>query len=147
MSQEKVLPVHNILLNLIKTNKIMQTIYWITRLDYIQSIFIISTLLSGAAFILSAIISYIAANTSSDDESRRFKKFTKTSLVVFLVSLCTATFIPSTKEACFIYVGGNTLEYIQKNDKVKELPDKVVELANQYIDDMLKEKGAPEDGK
>ena len=58
---------------------------------------------------------------------------------VGIVCLLIATFLPSSKQGYVIYGIGNTIEYLQSNDKAKELPDKAVDALSRYLDECGKE--------
>jgi hypothetical protein len=48
-------------------------------------------------------------------------------------------FTPSTKEMMLIWGLGNTVDYIQENETVKELPDKCVKALEAWADSLIEE--------
>ena len=46
-------------------------------------------------------------------------------------------FTPTTKEALMIYGVGGTLDYVQSNEKIQQLPDKIVDAIDLFIEDYL----------
>lgn len=76
-----------------------------------------------------------------------FKKLRKWSLGLFIPCIMIATFVPSSKQAVQILTVGSTIDYVQGNDKLKELPDKMVDCLDKFIDDYLNEDNEQESEK
>lgn len=111
----------------------MAEIYWITRLDYLQGIFIAFLILTGIVIVV-ATISFLV-----DDESPKARIVLKWAVPSFAIALSVLCFIPSTKEGMLIYGIGGTIDYIKSNDKAKQLPDKCVDALTRYVDSIEKE--------
>jgi len=117
------------------------TIYWITRLNYFLGF--LYTL--GILVIVGGIVLIIAwySRWYSNEKHKTFRKKVKHPFLITLLGILffiSALFIPSTKEICIIKV----LPKIVNNTEVKELPNKVVELANEWLDEL---KPQPKDNK
>ena len=110
-----------------------ETIYWITRLDSINEMLQAFTALS----VLSAICFGIANIVTEDnpDIFKSAKKWFITSAVLAVIFATGLTLIPTSKEMLTIKVLGSTIEYLQANDKAKELPDKAIEKIYQILED------------
>jgi hypothetical protein len=123
----------------------MSDLYWITRLDGIVN-------LSGTLLTVSGVITCIFAlvlfgmfanaliECEDYHEYKLFKAMRLNTIIGCVASVLFAAatvFIPSTKEACMIYLGGTVLEYVQGNEQIQELPDKVVNLATSYLDELI----------
>ena len=113
----------------------MNEIYWITRLDAIQTLAII------AVFILVFTFLYILVWIMEDDEKDKSKlkkiilKFAAyISIPVFLL-----VFIQSKRDMLMIIGIGGTIEYLKSNDTAKELPDKVIMAIDKLLDDTIEE--------
>lgn len=63
----------------------------------------------------------------------------KKTLVAVVVSLLGVIFIPTKNELYAIYGIGGTIDYIRNNDTAKQLPDKVINALDKWIDDKTKE--------
>lgn len=106
------------------------TVYWITRLDYFSNAtFCVGTagMLLGGIFLVMSIIALL--------DGDKVKWLCWLLACVFITGLLSTTahlFIPTTKEMCAIKV----LPVIANNDEVQQLPNKVVELANEWIDEL-----------
>ena len=114
----------------------MEEIYWITRLGNIQELFIVLTIILG---ILTAAFSFaLLVNMSEGDSTDYQKKAIKRIIPVLIISVLGIVFTPTTKEALMIWGVGGTIDYVKSNEKVKELPDKVINALDLYMDNYLK---------
>lgn len=114
----------------------MNEIYWITRLDAIQTLAII------AVFILGALTSvYIIAWFVEDDfeNDSKFKNMAVKCAAYLLIPIFLLTFIPSKRDMLMIIGIGGTMEYIKSNNTAKELPDKVIIAIDKLLDDTIEE--------
>lgn len=129
------------------------TIYWITRMDYLQTgAFVMSGVLAGLA--LAGLITSLfccavnATNMSGGYTSGKAlmpysKKGVKISIKVLLPALLlllSAFFIPNTKEICAMKI----IPKIVNNEEVQELPNKIVEFANDWIEELKPNKTGDE---
>lgn len=119
--------------------------YWLTRMYYLHVVVltysIVITVLSAAWLIVSGICHAINLDNSIGGYARGkellpiTRKSLKLSIPCFLLSwilVLGACFIPTTKEICAI----KAIPVIVNNEQVQELPNKVVELANEWIDEL-----------
>lgn len=121
----------------------MVELYWITRLgpittclDIITALFIAITIVGIPAYFIARLDMYSEDRKEFDATIiKNVKRFMPVVILIVLLRL----FIPTAKEALIIYGIGNTIEYIQSNDKAKELPDKVVDALTRYVDSIEKE--------
>lgn len=116
----------------------MEEIYWITRLDGIHSALAIFLCISGITTVVSIIV-YIIEKCSGEDEDEYviFGKILKYAAPSSLILTLLLVFIPTTKEVLMIYGVGGTLDYVQSNEKMQQLPDKVVDAIDLFIEDYL----------
>lgn len=114
----------------------MEEIYWITRLGNIQGLFIALTAISGGLIV--GFFMTLKMN-KSDGSSTDFQiKAIKKTIPILIISVLGIVFTPTTKEALMIWGIGGTIDYVKSNEKVKELPDKVVDALDLWVDDYLK---------
>ena len=132
-----------------------ETLYWITILDGVCGFLIV-------AFIFTIIISiylwityinacifkdnyYIKYGTHKEGVNKVYNKYQQSiktpiiSSVISFLLLLAFVFTPNTKQMLIITGVGETLEYIQTNNDIKELPDKAVKSLNKLFDDYLDE--------
>lgn len=122
----------------------MEEIYWITRLD---SLCVLIKIILGISvgFTLLCIFMYFFNRDMEGDFG--YEKHTKNkefwgglliwATLFFMLSSLFKIFTPSSKEALMIWGVGGTIDYIQSNEKIKELPDKVVNALDLWVDDYL----------
>lgn len=114
--------------------------YWITRLDAFQTIAIFLAIFSGVVAIVTFIIGVCfraSAFDKEDDDYITGKILCKCAIIAgvfFFVGLIGSALIPSTKEYCAIKL----VEYLESNEKARELPDKIIDKAYEYFDNELK---------
>lgn len=124
----------------------MWIVYLLMILDSIHILFIILSVLFGLCLVVFTILSIIGEcedQTAYDSFSEKakiiFKKICKISIWIFIPSLLVALFLPNSKQVAIIYTAGSTIEYVQNNEKIQELPDKAVDCLNKFINDYLNE--------
>lgn len=110
----------------------MSEIYWLTRLDAINVLCIITMVYSGVLCIIVGIFGWC-------EEIERLKRAAKAHVVLFVVALCGFIFIPTEKEMMMIFGLGQTIDYIQENETIKELPDKYVKALDAWAESLTKE--------
>lgn len=102
------------------------TATWITALCVI-----------GFSLILSPLIYDVVVE---NDCVSKCKKVYKIVSAVLVVSAIGDVVTPSTKEMYAIYGVGNIIDYIESNDKAKQLPDKCVDALTRLADSIEQEK-------
>lgn len=128
----------------------MNEIYWITRLDMVNGWLLAFAIISG--FVIAISIITIAINngiiaTSDWDKDIRdakglntvFKPILKTSSIVFFIALPLCILTPTKNEALLIYGVGTTIDYLQSNEIVNQLPDKCVKALDTWVDSLVGE--------
>jgi uncharacterized membrane protein len=113
-----------------------ETLYWITRLDGLHDLFIMTAIISGCV-IFAATLYHIG---SGEGISKLYKKILKYMLPMGLIAILGVIFVPTTKDALMIYGVGSTLEYLKQNETAKELPDKCIEVLDAYIESLNQKK-------
>lgn len=121
----------------------MNEIYWLQRLgalnDLMWVVFVIAICL--CIFICIWRVS-IGSNAYFDSEKnfvKVWRKMLSKALIVSIVSVLGAIFIPTTKEMYVIYGVGGTIDYLKENETAKQLPDKVVNALDKWMDDLNNE--------
>jgi len=113
--------------------------YWLTRLDHLHiiavAISVTVVILSGIWLVVSSIchaVNHAEENTDLLPVSRKSLRWSIPCFLLSWVLIASAGFIPTTKEMCAI----KAIPVIVNNEQVQELPNKVVELANEWIDEL-----------
>lgn len=115
----------------------MKEIYWITVLGNLNTVVMMILIL-----LLILGIFAIMVYSFNDDISwdKHCSKFFKEYCLITGIVCAMACFMPSKQDLLAIYGIGGTIDYIQGNDKAKELPDKVVTALTEYLENVKKDK-------
>lgn len=109
----------------------MWELYWLTRVDFIVAI---ATMLLFASII---VFIFIIVHWLIDDEiPDKVKSIKKYGCIIGATSFIIVAFIPTKEDLLLICGLGPTIDYIQDNEKVKELPDKCVEALSKWVDSL-----------
>ena len=115
-------------------------IYWITRLD---SICVALAMLFGVfgfwlvVCLCTSFSKHLDAVTKEQTaKAWEWFKFAKKPLICLCVCWVLGCFIPTTKQAAAIIV----VPPIVNNEQVRELPNKLLELGNEWLDELRPEK-------
>lgn len=117
----------------------MNEIYWITRLDGMVALAGIACVVSTIAVILFAILSFVDAEDEIIMSGKRRRQWSRGSVIVLAISALMCVFVPGSKQAMLIWGIGQTVDYIQENEAVKELPDKCVEALEVWLESLTEE--------
>lgn len=123
----------------------MSEFYWITRVGTLATfleIFICICIFLGIFAILAYCISRSNCYNENDlkDLNNFYIKGIKIYIPAITIAIILKIFIPTTNEMLIIYGIGGTIDYIQNNDKAKELPDKVINALDIYLDNINNKK-------
>ena len=118
-------------------------IYWITRLDYIQGFFLLIGILT-TIFLSVALIIRIVQKLEENEYSSKNEKITKDifikkilrGLILSLLFVIIGIMIPNAKEMCAIKI----IPVIVNNEKAQQIPDKMLNLANEWLDELKPKK-------
>ena len=124
----------------------MWLVYLLLILDAVTSTAVTFWVLSSIGLVISAILHCVAESQKEDvykdftDSARKaISKIRNVCLGIFIPCMLIGVFVPNSKQMAIIYTVGNTIEYVQGNEKIKELPDKVVKCLDKFIDEYLNE--------
>jgi hypothetical protein len=126
-------------------------IYLITRCSYVKGFFFIFGILFLSCLIIAVIVRGVYCDNGpygKKDEkiianakeifAKKLKKYIFLSLFPTLLFV-TACFIPTTKEMCAIKI----IPIIANNEQVQDMPNKIVELANSWMEELKPSKKDP----
>ena len=115
----------------------MSELYWITRLDGLQTLF--AFLLSIG--IIGTIVLVIMLSYLKYEEDKNAIKiltpFYKMCIIFLVIGIPGKIFTPTTEEAYIIYGIGGTIDYIKSNDTAKQIPDKCIIAIDKLLDEYL----------
>lgn len=108
-------------------------LYLILRLDAVSNAGFIFAIITGIIFAITLLIS--ALNYNDEEAKNATKPWAISFSVVFVITLLLTVMVPSTKQAAVVYC----LPKIINNEQVQKVPDNLLRLANQWIDDQITE--------
>lgn len=109
----------------------MNEMYWLTRLGDIKQGLEVSFVIATVTAVFALIGALIACDTPTI--YKPIKRVLTVSTVVAVIAGIGYMFTPTAHEALMIYSYGAARDYYQSNDKLKQMPDKVVD----YLDSIL----------
>lgn len=117
-------------------------IYLATRLTGISLTCWVLTVVSGLIYCGMTFYRLIDLDLDSTSDwmvarVKRNARSMKFTLRFFIISLTIAVLMPTTKEAVFIYAGGKTLDYVQKDTSLQKIPYKATEIIIHKMDEYL----------
>jgi hypothetical protein len=125
-------------------------LYFLLKLDDFRSIIenlgLTALVLGGLAFILSLVGKGVSSVNESDEIAAGLKKIIKPSAIVVVVGIIFMLFraaLPSTKQLAILYV----VPPIVNNENIQKIPGKVLNLANEWLEELKPNKGEKTDAK
>lgn len=117
----------------------MNELYWITRLDGINTLLGLFLLISLIVFLFFFIGFLISGGEAGNDFNNNDFRVLKTSFFSSALLSIAFVFTPSEKDMFMIYGIGGTIEYIKSNDTAKQIPDKCINALDKFIDEYVNE--------
>lgn len=126
----------------------MNEIYWLTRVDTLNTIFgwmIAIPVIVGILMFIAFLVSMEGLRTNEIDENwlsfkKYCKKFRNVLLPVFIVGILGIGFCPTKNDMLLIYGVGGTIDYLRSNPTAQKLPDKCIEALDAWVDELFPEK-------
>jgi archaellum biogenesis protein FlaJ (TadC family) len=114
------------------------TIYWITRLDAIQALFIAAAIL-GVVGIVYSLVFLSNINYESDENIASAKKIRRWSTLLTPIAVILLVFIPSKEDAILIYAGGKAYDYVKSDTSLQKMPHLTTEYLKVLLEKEIKE--------
>ena len=122
----------------------MWELYLISRIGALHGILCAATVIS----VMVSIICFCASQTTDDwngekvweKSEAKLKHTSKNFAIVALFSLLGVIITPTQEQAYLIYGVGGTIDCLKSNDKVKQLPDKVIYALDKWLDKQIEDK-------
>ena len=120
----------------------MWLMYLIGRLSSLHDLCCGTTLVLGIILVFCGFIRIGELITSelTDEVLAQYDKWLKRGIITFAISVAGCIFIPSQTEMYTIIGIGGTIEYLQGNEKARQLPDKAIDALNHYLDTIKEDK-------
>lgn len=117
----------------------MEELYWIERLDSIQSAFIFLSCLSVVWLLAAFIVPWEGYYDKKECKEKGIYKSRTISGVLLAISVLMLVFVPSTEEMYRIIGIGRSIDYIRQNETAKQLPDKAIEALDLFMDKAIED--------
>ena len=111
-------------------------LYLISILD---SIVLANVIFSTVLFAFTIAFICVAGGTCDDEDKQAHLSKSKKCAVFCVLFTLIAVFTPSTDSMLAIYGYKNLYDFVQKNEKVQELPEKIINITDKYIEYLDKE--------
>lgn len=112
----------------------MWELYLLTRLGVIFPILVVIAVFALFVIFASGI------DIVQDGAGEKNIMFFKRGAVALSISVLGIIFIPTKQDILLIYGVGTTLDYLQDNEKVQQLPDKCVDALDTWVESLSEEK-------
>ena len=114
--------------------------------DLTEFVFCICIIIVLGAWLVGAIAfgdGVFTGELEKDDMQYKICKYSKLisvkALIVGAIAAIVVVFVPSKKDMYMIVGVGTAIDYIQKNEDVKKLPDKCINAIEMWVDSINKE--------
>lgn len=123
-------------------------LYWLTRLDNINGLFITLVIVSILAIFLGTLFHNLEKSLENEEETKKrwgiLRPYLKSAVISLIVSTLGILFLPTKNELIFIYAGGKTIDFIQQDSSISKIPGQTTKIISDFmqkqIDDLKKEK-------
>ena len=110
-------------------------VYMITRLDVLNTITTVLFIAFGIVVALWLLMYPIITDLAFGDDNKKSGNCLKKTIIVWLLLAIPTIIVPSTKEACAIYL----LPKIVNNEQIQKIPNNFANLLNAKIEEWIKE--------
>ena len=115
----------------------MSELYWLTRLDDIETLLVVG-IISGIILIMAGGIGSLIWAYDDDMMKKHIKMF-KTGIVTLVIFGILKIFIPNERDAFLILGLGGTVDYLQNSEVAKGLPDKCINALDAWVESFTEE--------
>jgi regulator of protease activity HflC (stomatin/prohibitin superfamily) len=116
-----------------------QQLYWLTRLDSIQSLCITILIFVGLFILIVHIVAAVEAEWTEHETIKKWRTLANKGFYFLIPAILLLTFLPSKDEVIFIYAGGKTMDFIQEDSSINKIPAQTTKLITDYLDNKIKE--------
>lgn len=111
----------------------MSDLILISILSNLKTFFIVSCVILIIVLMIFGIITLDEKLYGSEEDIKTAKN--KLTIFAILTAICLigSTLLPNKKETYLIYGFGSVIDYVDNNETAKELPDKVIDIVNNYL--------------
>jgi len=116
---------------------IMETFYWITRLDNIRAIVLGLIIIMAMMTIFTCLVLMARDDDADERDKAKSKKVLRITIPSILILFSVMIFVPSTNEAYIIYGVGGKMDYLKANKTAVGLPDTCIKAIDKWADNEI----------
>jgi hypothetical protein len=126
---------------------IYSKLYWLTRLDGIQGLFIAFAVIAFVAAIAIAVYAICSADFDEfhekEIEKRKASRKSLLKKINWIIPLgftftIISILIPNKNEMIFIVAGGKTIDWVQKDTSICKIPSQTTAIISDFLDKQIK---------
>ena len=111
----------------------MSNLILISILSNLDKLFIIACIILALVVLVFTSMA-IDTDLSGNEENQKWAKNKAIKFfIVWIICIVFATLLPNKKEVYMIYGFGSVIDYVDNNETAKELPDKIVDIVDDYL--------------
>lgn len=111
----------------------MSDLILISILSNLKTFFIVSCVILTFVLIIFGGMAFDKDLYDSEKDMRKAQNKLAVFAVLTVICLICATLLPDKKEVYMIYGFGSVIDYVDGNETAKELPDKIVNIIDNYL--------------
>lgn len=124
-------------------------LYWLTRLDAINSMGAVMLILSIMAIAITIVFIMISKDFDEFYHSeklanriaarKRYSGYIKWYMISFVMGISITMFLPTKNEALFIVAGGKTLDFVSTDTSINKIPEQTTKIISDFLDKQIQE--------
>ena len=114
-------------------------LYWLTRLDGLNSMAEVCSYLIGIALVFTIIFYCVTKIEGDASYYNPLGKANNVLIPILVFSTLIQVFLPTKNEAMFIIAGGKAVNFIEKDTSINNIPEQTTAIITKYLDNTLKE--------
>lgn len=128
------------------------SLYWLTRLDALNTFFILLIVLSIVCTIIYFIVFAIQGEWEKDEVKKalrdrfekKWKKVPKTAMVLTAMVLTAISsfmlvFLPTKTDVIVIFAGGKAMDFVQKDSSINKIPAQTTKIITDHLDKVIED--------
>ncbi len=123
------------------------SLYWLTRLDALNTFFILLIVLSIVCTIIYFIVFAIQGEWEKDEVKKalrdrfekKWKKVPKTAMVLTAISSFMLVFLPTKTDIIVIFAGGKAMDFVQRDSSINKIPAQTTKIITDHLDKVIKD--------
>jgi hypothetical protein len=113
--------------------------YWLTRLDNLNTIFVLF-LIAGVIMLFIVIMPWLILESKELEKSKRkLYKLKIVGIIFIIVGIIGTSFCPTKKDAIEIIAGGKVIDFVQQDTSLNQIPAQSTKIITNYLNNIIKD--------